>query len=334
MLRKLDVDEKSQMKDEEPIRFSIEYSRRLIGSMPLDQFAAMAENLGFDGLTVAGSRGPAADHLVFLAQAAAVTERLLLSTSVLVLPFVHPVLLAQDTATTDVVSDGRLVLGVGVGGERYQEFQALGVPLKERGVRANEAIDILKGLWQQPTFSYRGRIFNLENVSLNPRPIQKPHPPIWVGGRLGGKQTGPSGKSRHKSRMAAMHRAARYGDGWFPYLTEPETYRESVKQVKLFAKQYGRENVPFTWAHNLFWAVGNTYEEGLAAAAAGNAFGGHKEAFSAKYDIAGAPADCIKQVRQYIDAGVRHCICKPLLPAENLVEQMNRIAREIIPHFR
>ena len=322
------------MNGEEPIRFSIEYSRRLVGTLPVDQFAVMAEGLGFDGLSVAGPIGPGADHLVYLAQAATVTERLLLSTSVLVLPFVHPVLLAQDAATLDVVSDGRLVLGLGVGGERYQEFQALGVSLNERGGRANEAIEVLKGLWQQPTFSYHGRFFDLENVSLNPRPIQKPHPPIWIGGRVGGKQTGASGESQQKSRVAAIRRAARYGDGWFPYLTDPDTYRESVKQVKLFAKQYGRENVPFTWAHNLFWAVGNTYEEGLAAAAAGNPFGGHKEDFSAKYDIVGAPADCIKQVRNYIDAGVRHFVCKPWLPADNLVEQMNRIAGEIIPHFR
>ena len=314
-------------KDE--IRFSVEYGRRNLGIISVPDFARMAERLGYDGITVASF-----NPLIVLAQAAAVTEHVILSTSILVLPFFNPVVLAHQTASLDYHSGGRLVLGVGVGGERPQEFQNFGVPWQERGVRANETIEILQGLWSQPSFSYKGQIFRLDDASLEQWPIQKPHPPIWVGGRIGGRTLTPEGKTTFKSKVAAMRRAALYGDGWVPYLTDPEEYRWSVERVKMLAKEYGRENHPMTFAHNMYWSVGDEYEEALEAAAAGNSFGGHRKEFSAKYDIVGTPKDCIKRAQEYVDAGVRHFMVKPLAPSEKTVEEVERVATEIIPYFK
>lgn len=314
------------------IQFSIEYGRRAHDAMPVPEFARLAEKLGYDGLTVAES-----NPFVVLAQAAAVTERLLFTTSVLVLPFHNPVMLAHETASLDFHSQGRLILGVGVGGERPDEFQAFGVPWGERGARANEAIEVLLGLWSNESFSYHGRFYDFDNHRVDPRPVQKPHPPLWIGGRVGGITRVPDGTTRYKSKTAALRRAARYGDGWFPYLTDPEGFRDSVVQVKAFARDYGRDldTEPYAYAHNLFWSVGDDYEEALTVAAENNMFGGHRRDFSAKFDIVGTPDDCIRRVREYVDAGVQHFIVKPLAPnATYYIGQTERIAKEIVPNFK
>lgn len=325
----------------EEIKFYIGYDRGQ-DVMPVTQFAPLAEKWGYDGITVAGSMvgmGGGYDPFIVLSQAAAHTEHLLLSTSVLLLPLVHPILLAQQVATLDNLSQGRFILGAGIGGERSIQFQNLGIPLSERGVRANEALEIMKGLWTQPTFSYNGRIFQFDDISMENRPAQKPHPPIWIGGRTGGVEVGPDGKTRFKSRTASMHRAARYGDGWFPFFMTAEMYRDSVQEISAMAKEYGRVDHTFTQAHNLFWSVGNDYEEALEAAAAGNPFGGHRKEFSAKYDIVGTPADCIKRIRGFVDVGLRHVIVKPLGAMREegpnmLLEQAERIAKEVVPYFK
>ena len=187
----------------EEIKFSIGYDD-VSGVMPVPQFAALAERLGFDGITTSSwgmGLGAGYDPFVVLSQAAASTEHLLLSTSVLLPPLIHPLILAQQVATLDTLSQGRVILGVGVGGERPRQFQALGIPLSERGVRTNEAIEILQGLWTQPTFSYHGRIYNFDDISLDPKPIQKPHPPIWIGGRIGGVEIGPDGDAGSRARQ-------------------------------------------------------------------------------------------------------------------------------------
>ena len=310
--------------------------------MPVPLFAPLAEKLGYDGVTLAGSQiglGVGYDPFVVLSQAAAVTERLLLVTSVLVLPLVHPILLAQQVATLDNLSQGRVILGVGVGGERSRQFDNLGIPLNERGVRSNEALEILKGLWTQPTFSYKGRVFEFDDISTEVRPFQKPHPPLWIGGRPGGVEIGPGGKPRFKSNTAAVRRTARYGDGWFPYLITPEAYQKSVQIIRAMAKEYGRGDYPFTLACNLFWSVGDDYEEALEAAAAGNRHSRNRKEFSAKYDIVGTPKDCIKRIRDFVDIGLRHVIVKPLraqIPGqgEAVLEQAERVAKEVMPYFK
>ncbi|MBI2165490.1 MAG: LLM class flavin-dependent oxidoreductase [Chloroflexi bacterium] len=321
----------------EAVRFSIDYSHS-VTVMPITRFARWAEELGYDGITMGGSgvAGTGIDPMVVLSQVAAVTERLLLSTSVYLLSFVHPLILGQQVATLDYLSRGRVILGVGVGGERPWQFKNLSTPFGDRGVRADEAIEVLKGLWTQPSLTYHGKVFNIENVSLSIRPAQKPHPPIWVGGRLGGIQIGLDGDQGFKSRTAAMHRAARYGDGWFPYLTDPETYGRSVQQIKRYGQENGRDikDGSFTWAHNLFWSVGDDHDEALAAAAAGNPFGQHRKEFSARYDIAGTPQDCIKRLREYVDSGVTHFICKPYFPPDKVLNQVERIAKEVVPYFK
>jgi len=174
------------------------------------------EQLGFDSVWSGEHllyHGPTLDALIVLAAYAARTERLKVGSSVLLLPLRPPALVAKAAATLDVLSGGRLILGVGVGGEYPPEFEAVGIPLAERGARADEALAILKLLWSGDPASFEGRFYRLPEVRLNPPPAQPGGPPIWVGGRS----------------WAARRRAARLGDGWFPYLVDPEQYRRGRK---------------------------------------------------------------------------------------------------------
>lgn len=120
-----------------------------------------------------------------------------LVTQIMIAPLYHPVLLAEELATLDVVTGGRICVGVGLG---YipREYEVLGVPFKERGARLNETIEILKLMWTQDRVSYQGRFFTLDDIPVHIRPLQQPHPPIWVGA----------------GSPAGIERAARLGDAW------------------------------------------------------------------------------------------------------------------------
>ena len=138
------------------IRFSIGYDQgpRL---MPVSEFAHLAEDLGYDGITLA-SGSTSFDPIIILAQLASASERLLLSITVQVLPLIHPLLLAKQIATIDQVSNGRAIIGVGIGGDRPIQFKNMGIPVTERRLRSDESLEILKGLWTHDTFSYHGKI--------------------------------------------------------------------------------------------------------------------------------------------------------------------------------
>lgn len=188
------------------------------------EFSRRVESLGYDGVWFTdGARGR--DCLVLMGAVAAVTSRIKLGTSVFLLPLRHPSLIAKSVATVDVLSNGRVILGVGVGGERPKDFEFYEIPIKERGRRANEALEIIHALWKEDIVSYHGRIFHLEEVGTSIKPVQKPHPPIWIGGR----------GSRDKA-SAAVRRAAKYGDGFMPYLCSPEQYKTWFDQVKELAR--------------------------------------------------------------------------------------------------
>lgn len=143
----------------------------------------VADELGYDYVWLAEHRftryGIAPDTLVLAAAAAAVTKRVRIGTAVIVLPFHDPVLLAEQVAMVDVISGGRFDFGTGRG---YQagEFRGLGVPMDESRTRYEEVMDICVGLWTQDHFSYQGQHYLVDDVTIEPKPVQKPHPPIWV----------------------------------------------------------------------------------------------------------------------------------------------------------
>jgi probable F420-dependent oxidoreductase len=197
-----------------------------------------AEALGFDSVWVnhhvlnvgyvrdrLGDR-PYHDALVLLTWLAAKTSRVALGTSVLVMPYLHPMVLAKQLATLDHLSGGRLVVGVGAG-SLPEENAALGVPYDARGVYCNEFIEVLRKLWTDERANFVGQFFSFEDIISSPKPLQRPHPPIVIGG----------------NRPPALRRAARLGDGWHPMNCSPDGVRRRLETLRSEAPPARRDHV-------------------------------------------------------------------------------------------
>ncbi|MGO9451204.1 MAG: LLM class F420-dependent oxidoreductase [Candidatus Binataceae bacterium] len=167
---------------------------------------------------------PIQDPLLPLAYAAAITTKLKLGTGVMILPQRHPLYVAKEVATLDVLSNGRVILGIG-SGWLQEEFDALGLDFHQRGKRTDEAIQSLRALWSEGASSFHGKHFNFGPVKCFPKPVQKGGVPIVVGGHS----------------PAAAKRAGRYGDGFFPAIAEIDKLKELFAIVNSEAQKAGRD---------------------------------------------------------------------------------------------
>ena len=167
---------------------------------------------------------PVLDVPTTLAWVAAVTRHVRLGASVMVLPYHEPIALAKALTTIDVLSGGRLMVGVASGWLR-EEFDLLGVPFRERGARTDEYLAALRALWTEERVTFRGRFVRLEDAAFFPKPIQKPHPPIWIGG----------------ASAAAFRRVGRVGDGWLAVPRAPAELARDVAAIRREAEAAGRD---------------------------------------------------------------------------------------------
>jgi len=164
------------------------------------EWCERAEALGFDYAVVPHHRftpGYEASPWVALAALAARTSRIRLGTGVFILPLDHPLDVAEEVATLDVISGGRAFLGAGLGYRRY-EWDALGLPYERRASRMEECLAVVQAAWERESFSFHGAHFDFDDIAVLPRPFQRPRPPIWLGANSG----------------AAVARASRLADGW------------------------------------------------------------------------------------------------------------------------
>lgn len=199
-------------------------------------FGPMAEDLGYDSVWVMDhllntgyirerlDDKPYYHPLATLSYLAATTKRVALATSVLVLPYHNPVELAKYAATLDQLSGGRVILGVGVGA-MTEEFEALGIPFRQRGALTNECIAVMKELWTSPDPTYDSQRWSFTDLKFAPKPLQKPHMPLWIGG----------------SSPGALRRAATMGDGWHPTGMSPEAFSAARQEVRTMAAAAGRD---------------------------------------------------------------------------------------------
>ena len=160
-----------------------------------------------------------------LSYVAAITSRIKLGSSVLVLPYRNPLVLAKELASLDVLSGGRLLLGVAAGWLK-EEFDLLGVPFRERGQRTDEYVALLHALWTQERVTFHGRCFDVVDAAFFPKPLQQPHPPIWIGG----------------GSAAALRRVARLGDGWIA-VPRPtlDDLANDIQEIRRLADDAGRD---------------------------------------------------------------------------------------------
>jgi probable F420-dependent oxidoreductase len=167
------------------------------------------------------------DPLAVLPWLAGVTSRIALGTSVVILPYRSPIPVAKLLASVDVLSGGRLMVGAAIGWMEG-EFEALGVPFKERVSRSEEALELFRTLWTQPQPEIETARHRLHGVTFSPMPLQKPRPPLYVGGNSEG----------------ALRRAARLGDGWHSTSTTVDGFRQSVDTLRRFWREAGRPGAP------------------------------------------------------------------------------------------
>lgn len=289
---------------------------------PRQQFDLVrrVEALGFDSVWCGDHVSfnlPLYESLTLLASYASITQRIRLGTAVYLLALRPPAVAAKITSTLDALSDGRLIFGVGVGGENPKEFEACGVPHRERGARVSEGIEVVRALWRDTPATFKGRFTQFERVSIDPKPVQKPGPPIWIGGRSD----------------AALARAGRQGDGWVSYVVTPERYAQSLEKIRAAAQ--GRPLDGFARAHLTFITVGRDYEQARAAwvARLSKRYAQDFGPLADKYGVIGTPEQCAERIEAFRAAGCRYFIMNAICEPSEERDQLETIAAEILPRF-
>ncbi|WP_051343320.1 LLM class flavin-dependent oxidoreductase [Pseudonocardia spinosispora] len=283
--------------------------------------ARWAEGIGFDFLACGEHlffHGPTGNGFVTLAAAAGATERIRLLSALTIVPVYPAAILAKLAASLDQVSNGRFDLGIGIGGEYPPEFVAAGVEVKHRGARTDEALEVLGPLLAGETVTHHGRFVDIPGLALQPPAVQKPGPPVWVGGRKG----------------AAIRRAARFGDVWLPYMYSPEQLASSLTEVNTAAAEHGRS------VRGAVYCWGAVHAE--AATARQQAIDVVSEVYQQdftpladRYLLHGDPAGVVRRLREYYDAGARDVVFSAAAPnAQARTEMLELFASEVLPQVR
>ncbi|HEV8639488.1 MAG TPA: LLM class flavin-dependent oxidoreductase [Methylomirabilota bacterium] len=328
-------------------------ARLKIGFIPIEgghyyqealEEVARAEALGFDSVWMEEHHS-VTDHywpspLTVLAGFATRTSTVMLGTDILVAAFYHPVRLAEDIALLDVMSQGRITLGIAIG-YKPDEFALYGVDLERRGARFEEQLAIMKGLWTRERVSFEGRYYALEG-RLEPRPVTKPHPPVWIGGW--GELT--------------LKRAATLGDNWIPGPTaDLRRLLEGKRQFLENRKAAGRTEPIAEWPLTRDLIIADTdrrarelAEEHIMVAYRKEYAGGWRHPFidasiatnleklMEDRFIIGGPEQCVRQIRRFVEQyGATHLICRTFFPGmahAHIMRELELIAREVVPAFR
>jgi probable F420-dependent oxidoreductase len=302
-----------------------------------------AEELGFDSVWMEEHHSVTNHYwpspLAVLAGFATRTSRMTLGTDIVVAPFHHPVRLAEDVAMLDVMSRGRLVLGIAIG-YKPDEFALYGVELEKRGARFEEQLGIMKGLWTEERIDFRGRYYTVAG-RLEPKPVQKPHPPLWIGGW--GDIT--------------LRRAATLADNWIPGPTGDLRRLLDGKRQLLERRRAAGLAAPTEWPVTRDVIIADTdararelAEEHIMVAYRREYAGGWRHPFidaSIATDldglmedrfIIGGPEQCVARLRRFVEQyGLTHLICRmffPGMPHAHIMRGLELLAREVVPAFR
>jgi probable F420-dependent oxidoreductase len=281
-------------------------------------YLTRAEELGFEsGWTQEQVLGSASlvSPIETMTYAAACTERLRLGCVVFVTPLHQPVHLAKALSSLDQLSRGRLEVGVGTGG-RARPFSAFEVDPDDGFVaRFNEGLQVMKALWTEPKVDFDGRFWQLDGATMEPKPFQKPYPPIWFGG----------------SAPAALRRAVRHGNGFFGAgSTTTEKFAEQVPVVREELEKQGRDPGTFQVAKRVYIAVDEDAER--AHQRMGDAlvriYGGDFGRSLLPVAVTGPPDACVRGLREVAEAGAEMILVNPIF---DQTEQMERLAAEVMP---
>jgi probable F420-dependent oxidoreductase len=297
---------------------SLPHFRQVASPEAIRRVAHRAEHLGYDGVWVS-------DHIVIphsavdrfgtifyeplavLGFAAACTSKIRLGTTVLILPYRNPLVTAKVLSTLDVLSGGRVTAGMAVGWTE-DEFKALGVPFQERGALSDEYIAAFKVLWTQDKPTFHGQFVRFENIAFEPKPVQKPHIPIWIGG----------------NSKRAIRRAVALGECWHPTRPLVEDVKAGAAYLREVCGQRGRD------PKSLMIAVREPLKFSTGA-----------EASVKRRPLLGSTQKIIDDIGQYQAAGVQYFMLDPFYSVPELeqetVESMlitiERFAADVMPKF-
>jgi len=281
-------------------------------------YFARAEELGFDSAwTQEGTlgAGPQLGPIEAMTFAAACTERIRLGCVVFVSTLHSPVHLAKSVSTLDQLSRGRVEMGVGTGG-KGRPFAAFGVEPKRYVSRFTEGIELMKALWTEPRVTFSGEFWQLEGASMEPKPFQKPYPPLWFGG----------------ASEPALRRAVRMGDGFFGAGSSPTArFAEQVRIVRAALAESGRPAESFPIAKRVYIGVDDDAERARKRinAALEGIYGQRVPAIESAA-ITGTAADCVREVNQVAAAGAELILFNALFDHH---EQMQRLAADVLPQL-
>ena len=277
-----------------------------------------AERLGFDSVWVSDHvvvpnkhKGSFSeifhDPFVLLSALARVTNKISLGTSLIILPYRNPIVVAKMISTLDQLSEGRVIFGIGTGWMK-EEFETLGVPLKERGKRTNEYIEIIKNLWTEEDPVFDGEFFSFKDIKFEPKPVQNPHPPILVGG----------------NSDKAWQRAVLHGSGWQPTWYSPEMIESELVKLQEFAQDNNINLDGFLYSVRNRIALkhdklSQDYTEDL---------GENKPA----YIFSGTVDSILGEIDQFKKLGIKHILLDPVVDnLDDFFKVMEIISDEIIP---
>ncbi len=281
----------------------------------LSRYLQRAEALGYEGGWVQEQivgDAPILEPVTLITYAAALTAKLRLGTSVLITVIRNPVQLAKSLASLDQLSNGRIIVGVGVGGPHIPEA-VFGVASERRGQRFVEGLQVMKALWTQPRASMSGEFWRFADVAMEPKPAQKPHPPLWFGAR----------------DALALRRAARLGDGWMG--AGSSSSADFIKQAELLRRcldEERRDPDKFTISKRVYLAIDN--DRARAERRLRDWFGTRYQLadMASRVSIWGSRAECIDKLGELVRAGAKHLLLNPVFDE---MEQMELLASDVIP---
>ena len=285
----------------------------------LRDLVTVGDEYGYDSLwlsdRVVGERCTP-DPLIALSMVAAYSERLKFGTSVLQTPIRSPVVLAKEIATLDYLSGGRFLPAMGLGTEDPREYEACGVSKEDRGRRTDEAMVVIRRLLQEDEVTHEGQFFTLHRVTIEPKPVQVPSMPIWVGG----------------NSVAAQRRVGRVGDGWLVSSATPAEVQAGVKVVFSSAAENGREIEEDHIGALIGFLIKPTWEEARSLAEP-YITRARPEAYFTEYSALGTPEQVMDTIRRYLEAGATKFAVRPLCPPDKSIEQLELLGREILPYY-
>jgi alkanesulfonate monooxygenase len=312
---------------------------RTAGLQEMGSYLRRAEDLGFECavsidhllLTPPAYACTWLEPLALLSALAGVTRTIRLGTMVLVLPLRNPAYFAKEWATFDLLSGGRSILGVGVGWHE-EEFALMGVPHRERGRRMDEMLEMVTALWAGDTVTYQGRYYQVRDLTIDPKPVQRPHPPIWIGGG-----TQPFEKVYAQTVPSidpVLRRIAKYAKTWVPHSSStPEMVRSDWEKIQRFMGDSGRQPGEMSKVYsNFIWVLGPG-EKPESAIPRFSVYSGMDLAYWREYYLLGEPEELAEKIRAKADA-LGGCEWIVLNPLDWSLGQLERLAGEVLPRVR